>query len=217
LRNGLENAFHGEADAASRATSDRSLLMGDVLGDGRRAFVNCTRATLVKGLVTLLPSTMTVVEILESVPADPEVLSAGRSLKEAGYMIALDDHVADDRCETLAHLADIHAPKAVLLVQPSSARPVFHLMLAHQSGEWDAAAALSPNLSQDPESVAAHFWRAPAVGARAHSCTARRSDRSRCAGCGAVGMERERNFGPMPSCAKRTFAGSCAFERGLVP
>jgi len=88
-------------------------------------------------------------------------------------MIALDDHVADDRCETLAHLADIHAPKAVLLGQPSSVRPVFHLMLAHQSGEWDAAAALSPNLSQDPESVAAHFWRAPAVGARAHSCTAR--------------------------------------------
>lgn len=108
FRNGVENSFHGDADEASRATLDRSLLMGlDTLCDGRRAFVNCTRDTLVKGLVTLLPSTVTVVEVLESVPADPEVMSACRSLKEAGYMIALDDYVADDRREPLADLADI--------------------------------------------------------------------------------------------------------------
>jgi EAL and modified HD-GYP domain-containing signal transduction protein len=108
FRNGVENSFHGDADEASRATLDRSLLMGlDTLCDGRRAFVNCTRDTLVKGLVTLLPSTMTVVEVLESVPADPEVMAACRSLKEAGYMIALDDYVADDRREPLADLADI--------------------------------------------------------------------------------------------------------------
>ena len=57
FRDGLENAFHGDTDEASRATLDRSLLMGlDVLCDGRRAFVNCTRDTLIKGLVTLLPS-----------------------------------------------------------------------------------------------------------------------------------------------------------------
>ena len=62
-------------DEASRSTLDRSLLMGlDVLCDGRRAFVNCTRDTLIKGLVTLLPSTSTVVEILETVPADPDVV-----------------------------------------------------------------------------------------------------------------------------------------------
>ncbi len=108
FRNGLENSFHGDADEASRATLDRSLLMGlDTLCDGRRAFVNCTRNTLIKGLVTLLPSTMTVVEVLESVPADAEVTAACRSLKEAGYMIALDDYVADDPREALADLADI--------------------------------------------------------------------------------------------------------------
>ena len=108
FRNGVENAFHGDADEASRVTLDRSLLMGlDTLCDGRRAFVNCTRDTLVKGLVTLLPSTMTVVEVLESVPPDPEVMTACRSLKEAGYMIALDDYVAEDRREPLADLADI--------------------------------------------------------------------------------------------------------------
>ena len=108
FRDGLQNAFHGDTDEASRATLDRSLLMGlDVLCDGRRAFVNCTRDTLIKGLVTLLPSTTTVVEILESVRADPDVFSACRSLKEAGYLIALDDYVAGDPREPLADLADI--------------------------------------------------------------------------------------------------------------
>ncbi|MFL6443081.1 MAG: hypothetical protein ACJ713_04670, partial [Candidatus Sulfotelmatobacter sp.] len=96
FRDGLENSFHGDPDQASRATLDRSLLMGlDVLCDGRRAFVNCTRDTLMKGLVTLLPAASTVVEILESVPDDSEVLATCRSLKEAGYTLALDDYVAN--------------------------------------------------------------------------------------------------------------------------
>jgi c-di-GMP-related signal transduction protein len=77
FRDSLENCFTGDADEASRATLDRSLVMGlDVLCDGRRAFVNCTRDTLIKGLVRLLPSTSTVVEILETVPSDPEVMAA---------------------------------------------------------------------------------------------------------------------------------------------
>ena len=108
FRDGLENAFTGDNDEASRATLDRSLLMGlDLLCDGRRAFVNCTRDTLVKGLVTLLPSTITVVEILETVPPDPDVIAACQNLKDAGYMIALDDYVADDPREALAEMADI--------------------------------------------------------------------------------------------------------------
>jgi len=53
FRDGLENAFSGDSDEASRATLDRSLLMGlDVLCDGRRAFVNCTREMLLKDLLT---------------------------------------------------------------------------------------------------------------------------------------------------------------------
>ena len=108
FRDGLENAFTGDQDEASRATLDRSLLMGlDVLCDGRRAFVNCTRNTLIKGLVTLLPSTSTVVEVLESVAADPDVIAACHALKLAGYMIALDDFVAGDRRESMVELADI--------------------------------------------------------------------------------------------------------------
>jgi c-di-GMP-related signal transduction protein len=108
FRDGMENAFAGDCDEASRATLDRSLLMGlDVLCDGRRAFINCTRDTLIKGLVTLLPSVSTVVEVLETVPGDPDVIASCQGLKESGYTIALDDFVADDPRAALAEMADI--------------------------------------------------------------------------------------------------------------
>lgn len=108
FRDGMENAFGGDCDEASRATLDRSLVMGlDVLCDGRRAFINCTRDTLIKGLVTLLPSASTVVEVLETVPGDPDVIAACQKLKDSGYTIALDDFVADDKREVLAEMADV--------------------------------------------------------------------------------------------------------------
>src|SRR6202142_239327 len=72
FRDGVESYFcSSDPEAASRSTLDTSLLMGlDVLCDGRRAFMNCTRDTLIGGLITLLPSHSTVVEILETVPVD---------------------------------------------------------------------------------------------------------------------------------------------------
>jgi EAL and modified HD-GYP domain-containing signal transduction protein len=62
---------------------------------------------LVGGLITLLPSHSTVVEVLESVVIDDEVVKACQRLKELGYLIALDDYVADDPREPLADMADI--------------------------------------------------------------------------------------------------------------
>ena len=108
FRDGIENAFHGDSEVASRATLDNSLLMGlDVLCDGKLAFVNCTRDTLIKGLVRLLPPKSTVVEVLETVPADPDVVGACLRLKEAGYKLALDDYGAEDPREPLLEIADI--------------------------------------------------------------------------------------------------------------
>jgi c-di-GMP-related signal transduction protein len=109
FRDGIENFFRSpDSDAASRSTLNTSMLLGlDVLCDGRRAFVNCTRDILLKDYVTLLPAGQTVVEILETVPADELVVAACRRLKEAGYMIALDDFAINDPREALTDLADI--------------------------------------------------------------------------------------------------------------
>jgi EAL and modified HD-GYP domain-containing signal transduction protein len=50
FRDGVENFFQAsDSEAAARSTLDSSLLMGlDVLCDGRRAFINCTRDLLLK-------------------------------------------------------------------------------------------------------------------------------------------------------------------------
>jgi EAL and modified HD-GYP domain-containing signal transduction protein len=109
FRDGIEDYFRStDPEAASRSTLDTSILMGlDMLCDGKRAFINCTREILLKDYVTLLPSAQTVVEILEMVPADDLVKAACQRLKEGGYLIALDDFSIGDPREPLTDLADI--------------------------------------------------------------------------------------------------------------
>jgi c-di-GMP-related signal transduction protein len=109
FRDGIENFFSStDPDSASRSALNTSMLIGlDVLCDGRRAFVNCTRDVLLNDYVTLLPSSQTVVEVLETVPADDAVVEACRRLKETGYTIALDDFAVNDPRESLTDLADI--------------------------------------------------------------------------------------------------------------
>jgi len=109
FRDGVESYFcPPDPEAASRSTLDTSLLMGlDVLCDGRRAFINCTRDMLLKDYITLLPSSQTVVEILESVEPDDLVMAACQRLKEAGYTIALDDFGVEDPRQPLTDIADI--------------------------------------------------------------------------------------------------------------
>lgn len=109
FRDSLENSFgNADPDAASRNVLDSSILMGlDVLCDGRRAFINCTRDLLLRGYVTLLPPHQTAIEILETVPADDLVVATCRRLKDAGYMIVLDDFSEGDAREPLATVADI--------------------------------------------------------------------------------------------------------------
>jgi c-di-GMP-related signal transduction protein len=109
FRNGLEDFFcNPDVDSASRSTLNTSMLIGlDVLCDGRRAFINCTRDILLKDYITLLPSAQVVIEVLESVPADELVIAACQRMKAAGYMIAIDDFAVNDPREPLTDLADI--------------------------------------------------------------------------------------------------------------
>ena len=109
FRDGVENVFRSsDPEAAARSTLDSTLLMGfDVLCDGHKAFINCTRDLLLKDGITLLPAEQTVVEILEQIEPDDLVVAACLRLKSGGYTIALDDFVANDPREPLAPLVDI--------------------------------------------------------------------------------------------------------------
>lgn len=132
FRDGVEDYFREEdADAASRKTLDTSQQMGlETLCDGQRAFVNCTREVLLKDYMTLLPSPHAVAEVLESVPADDLVKAALQRLKQAGYLIALDDFAPDDPRTPLAELADI------LKVDMRSTSPAERTALVKQFGPW---------------------------------------------------------------------------------
>ncbi len=110
FRSGLKNAFGGiDPDRASiKVIADSFLRFGlQRLTGGKRAFINFTRDTLVKGYATLLPKDSIVVEILEDVEQDHEVFDACRDLKQRGYLIALDDVICDDWDNPLVGFADI--------------------------------------------------------------------------------------------------------------
>jgi EAL and modified HD-GYP domain-containing signal transduction protein len=110
FRSGIENSFPDThpGSAASRAVLDKALLVGiDVLCDGGKAFVNCTQEVLTDYLITVLPPSTTVVEILEGVEVSDSVFAACRTLKGAGYMLALDDFVPGGPQQQLLPLVDI--------------------------------------------------------------------------------------------------------------
>jgi len=92
---------------------------------------------LIGGLVTLLPSHSTVVEIVETVPVDAEVMNACQRLKEAGYLIALDDFVSDDPREPLAEIADILKVdlRLTTLEQRGVGKEAWPLALPHAGGK----------------------------------------------------------------------------------
>ena len=106
FRSGWENCFSGDTDEATRIMiSDGALYGFHDLTHGAPSFVNCTRESLVNGLVTLLP-TSTVLEILETVTGDTEVLEACARYKSLGYKLALDDFQMHEGMHGLIQLAD---------------------------------------------------------------------------------------------------------------
>ena len=78
----------------------------DTLTQGKPAFINVTRRLLLEGIPGALPPTRVVIELLEDVEADEEVVAACRELRRAGYAIALDDFVLNERTAGLLPLAD---------------------------------------------------------------------------------------------------------------
>jgi c-di-GMP-related signal transduction protein len=103
------SAAFTDGDRATRDVVSHSYLtIGlDRLTGGRPAYINFTRDLLLRQTAALLPKELTVIEILEDVPPDPEVLSALRSLKRQGYVLALDDFVCQEGRKEFLDVVDI--------------------------------------------------------------------------------------------------------------
>jgi EAL and modified HD-GYP domain-containing signal transduction protein len=110
FRSGTTNSFDGtDPDQASAKVIDSSFFLFGIesLTPRCHASINFTRHTLLAGYATVLPRDRLVVEILEDVPADPEVMDVCRSLKKAGYLLALDDIRLETLDTPFLPLADI--------------------------------------------------------------------------------------------------------------
>jgi c-di-GMP phosphodiesterase len=107
FRAGPDTAFRGDGDLATRTILDNTVIFGlDKLTGGLPAFVNCTLESLTDELVQVLPSSMTVLEILENLEPTPELIKACGKLKRAGFRLALDDFTWSPKFEPLVELAD---------------------------------------------------------------------------------------------------------------
>lgn len=109
FRSGLDNIFRqtDPDQATSKVLADSFFLMNiRSLTGGKRAFINITRDILINEFLFLIPKEKIVVEILENVAPDDVVVAACRKLKRAGYVLAMDDFVYDDRYLPLIELTD---------------------------------------------------------------------------------------------------------------
>jgi len=105
-RAGLENRFTGDHDIATQTMIDHLLFGGlEELMGGSRAFVNCTRESLVQMSMAVLPTSV-VLEVVETIEPDREVMDACRKMKNLGYQIALDDFQPSDVTLALLEIAD---------------------------------------------------------------------------------------------------------------
>ncbi len=96
FRDGLENVFPDidgdEATSRMIAGSQFNFGLDDFLGD-KLGFINFTLDTLLKKFPSMLPKEQVVVEILETVQPGKRLLAEVQSLKEQGYIVALDDYI----------------------------------------------------------------------------------------------------------------------------
>lgn len=107
FRAGPETAFRGDGNAATRTMLDNTVIFGlEKFTAGLPAFVNCTEESLTEELVQVLPASMTVLEILETVEPTPHLMDALVKLKSGGFRIALDDFLWKPQLQPLVELAD---------------------------------------------------------------------------------------------------------------
>lgn len=94
----------------------------DALVGAKRAFINISEELLLCSGIEMLPQDRVVLEILENVCPTPEVLQGVQRLKEAGYMLALDDYTCQPELEAFLPLVDI-VKFEVMGADPQHLRP----------------------------------------------------------------------------------------------
>lgn len=110
FRSGTVNHFSSTDGDQATAQVIHSSFMGIGMDDiihNTRVFINFTRSLLINRTALSLPPDTVTVEILEDVEPDHDIINAVSDLRDAGFMIALDDFLAKDHKHPLLPYADI--------------------------------------------------------------------------------------------------------------
>ena len=106
-RNAYSGGVSGEV-ATSNLVADAIAVFGlENITSGKRAFINFSKDLLLGDFPMLLNPDEVVIEVLEDTVIDDEVVAKLRSLKEQGYMIALDDYIGDESFEAIMEYIDV--------------------------------------------------------------------------------------------------------------
>ena len=110
FRDGDSNHFPNinPDQATSNILTNNHLTLGveQVTGD-LPAYINFHADTLIRHFPSFLDPKKIVIEILEDVPISKALLAACKSLKEQGYVLALDDHDFDPKWDVFLPYIDI--------------------------------------------------------------------------------------------------------------
>ncbi|OEU49311.1 MAG: hypothetical protein BA862_12435 [Desulfobulbaceae bacterium S3730MH12] len=79
----------------------------EIVSNSKPCFVNFTEDLLLKNIPASFPKGRLVIEVLEDVRPTKEIIAVCRKFSKAGYKIALDDFVYDEKLEPLIEIADI--------------------------------------------------------------------------------------------------------------
>lgn len=116
-------ASRNEANVSDATQASASVILNALSGfgiqqilGGHQGFLNLELDLLMSDSLELLPKELMVLELLETLAVTPELVERCRELKEAGFVLALDDHEFSPVYEELYHLVDI--VKVDLLATP---------------------------------------------------------------------------------------------------
>jgi c-di-GMP-related signal transduction protein len=145
FRSGPQNYFFAPNTAMPSAEVISTGMLGvPELTDGKLAFMNFSRETLLADFASILSPEEVVIELLESVPPDAEVLAACERLKKLGFRIALDDFVESEATAAFLQYADFVKVDVLSTSVEERARlarvlaPAGIAMLAEKVETWEA-------------------------------------------------------------------------------
>lgn len=103
-----------EANVSDASQATASVILNTMAGFGVKqilgkhlGFINLELDILMSDSLELLPKEMVVLELLETLEVTPTLIKRCRELKEAGFVLALDDHDYDPIYEELYQIIDI--------------------------------------------------------------------------------------------------------------